>query len=173
MDGARLANAIVSLGCSPAAATRQACVDILSFGATKNGGLAAEAIVVFDPRLIEGLGNTRKRGGHLFSKSRFFAAQLLAYLENDLWRRNAEHANGLAGDLAMGLEKIPSVEFAFPVNANELFVRMPDRMANHLRANGFTFYDWEAAGPGGRRLVTSWQSTGEETASFLKAAAEA
>ena len=102
MDGARFANALVSLGCSPAAMTWQAGVDILSFGATKNGALAAEAVVFFKPELVRDFEFRRKRGGHLFSKMRFLSVQLQAYLENDLWRHNAQHANRLAKRLAAG-----------------------------------------------------------------------
>ena len=109
MDGSRFANAVVSLGCAPADITWRAGVDILSFGATKNGALAAEAVVVFKLELAKELGRRRKRGGHLFSKARFLAAQLDAYLDDDLWLKNAAHANRAAGRLAAGLTALNGV----------------------------------------------------------------
>jgi threonine aldolase len=154
MDGARFGNAVVSLGCMPAEITWQAGVDILSFGATKNGALAAEAVVVFDPVLARDMAYRRKRAGQLLSKSRFFSAQLHAYLDNELWLHNAAHANDMAASLADGLDAL-GFELVHPVQANELFVRLPDPVAMRLRDAGFLFMDWPTAGPGGRRLVTS------------------
>jgi threonine aldolase len=170
MDGARFGNALVALGISPAAMTWKAGVDILSFGATKNGALAAEAIIVFDPALAKDMAYRRKRAGQLLSKSRFFAAQLLAYLEDDLWRRNAQHANGMARRLADGLAGLPGVSLAHPVEINEVFACLPDAMAETLRAAGFLFMDWPTAGQGGRRFVTS-PATPEEDVTALLAAA--
>ena len=103
MDGARLANAVARLGCTPADATWRAGVDVLSLGATKNGALAAEAVVVFDPALAAGLAERRKRAGHLLSKMRFLSAQLVAMLEDGRWLRHAAHANAMADRLAAGL----------------------------------------------------------------------
>jgi threonine aldolase len=170
MDGARFANAVVSLGCSPADMTWRAGVDILSFGATKNGALAAEAIIVFDPELARHMAYRRKRGGQLLSKSRFFSAQFHAYLEDGLWRRNAETANGAASRLAQGLADLPGVEIVHPVEANEIFLRMPDAMADGLRQAGFLFLDWPKAGAGGRRLVTSTNTRDDEVNDLLKTA---
>jgi threonine aldolase len=150
--------------------TWKAGVDILSFGATKNGALAAEAIIVFDPALARDMAYRRKRAGQLLSKSRFFAAQLLAYLEDDLWRRNAQHANGMARRLADGLSRLPGVSLAHPVEINEVFACLPDAMAETLRAAGFLFMDWPTAGQGGRRFVTS-PATPEEDVTALLAAA--
>jgi threonine aldolase len=154
MDGARLANALVGLDCAPAEATWRAGVDILSFGATKNGALAAEAVVAFEPALARDMAYRRKRAGQLLSKSRFFAAQFHAYLDGGLWRRNAERANRAARRLGDGLAALGHA-LAHPVEANEVFVRLPDPLAAALRAAGFGFLDWPAAGAGGRRLVAS------------------
>ena len=170
MDGARFANAAVSTGASPADLTWRAGVDILSFGATKNGALAAEAVVVFDPALAADMLFRRKRAGHLFSKSRYFSAQFHAYLDGGLWRRNATQANRMAARLAEGLSRLDGVILAHPVDANELFPCMPDNLAAALREAGFLFLDWPAAGPGGRRLVTSPMTTEAEVDAFLAAA---
>src|SRR5262245_32552627 len=110
MDGTRFANALVSLNCAPADASWRAGVDVLSLGATKNGALAAESVIFFDPALAQTMAFRRKRGGHLFSKMRFVSAQLEAYLSDDLWLRNARHANAMARRLADGLAKIRSEE---------------------------------------------------------------
>ena len=118
LDGARFANALVALGCSPAEATWKAGVDALSLGATKNGVLAGELVVLFDPGKAEELGYRRKRGGHLFSKMRFLSAQLEAYLADDLWLRNARHANAMAAALAEGLAELPGAVLSHPVEAN-------------------------------------------------------
>ena len=144
MDGARFANALVSLGCSPVAMTWQVGVDVLSFGATKNGVMAAEAVLFFHPNPNQDnqyLGKNfpfhRKRGGHLFSKMRFLSAQLVAYLEHDLWLKNAHHANQMATRLAEGLQPIPGVKILFPVEANEIFVEFAPNILQALQAEGF------------------------------------
>jgi len=142
MDGARFANAIVSLGCSPADSTWRVGVDVLSFGATKNGAMAAEAVVFFNPDLAQTFAFRRKRGGHLFSKMRFLSAQLAAYLTADRWLTYATHANQMATTLAEGLAKIPGVVLQHPVQANELFVQLPDSVAAALEQAGFQFYRW-------------------------------
>lgn len=140
MDGARFANAIVSLGCSPADITWRSGVDVLSFGATKNGAMAAEAVVFFDRNLAKDFEYRRKRGGHLFSKMRFLSAQLSAYLQDDLWLRYATHANKMAARLAEGLADLPDVRLCFPVEANEVFVQFPAAIAQALQSEGFQFY---------------------------------
>jgi len=173
MDGARFANALVSLGCSPAAMTWQAGVDILSFGATKNGALAAEAVVFFKPELVRDFEFRRKRGGHLFSKMRFLSVQLQAYLENDLWRHNAQHANRLAKRLAAGLKEIPGVVLAYPVQANELFVHLPAPIHDQLKAAGFIFYPWSGADLPLVRLVTSFDMPETAVEQFLTVAKDA
>lgn len=168
MDGARFANALVHLGCSPAEATWKAGVDVLSFGATKNGAMAAEAVVFFDPARAEDFLFRRKRGGHLFSKMRYLSVQLLAYLENDLWLKNARHANEAASRLAAGLQQLPGAELAAPVQANEIFIRLPAGLADGLREKGYYFYDWPQAGPGGVRLVTAYDTPAADVDAFIR-----
>jgi len=152
LDGARFANAVASLGCTPAELSWRAGVDTLSFGFTKNGGLCAEALILFDRALAEATRFRRKRAGHLLSKGRYLAAQVLAMLEGGVWLRNARAANAAAARLAAaaGAERL-----LHPVEANEMFVRVSAAEAAALRAQGFDFYDW---GPGEARLVTSWDS---------------
>lgn len=144
MDGARFANAVASLGCSAADITWRAGVDLLSFGATKNGALAAEAIVAFDTTLARDLEFRRKRGGHLWSKMRFLSAQLNAYLDDDRWLGNARAANAVAARLGEGLRNISGVTVLMPVDANEVFVALPDPVLTRLRTSGYEFYDWPA-----------------------------
>ena len=151
MDGARFANAVARLGCTPAELTWQAGVDALSFGFVKNGGLSAEALIFFKPELKAATLYRRKRAGHLLSKGRYLAAQILAMLDGDLWLRNAAAANRAAARLAAAA----GGRLVLPVEANELFVRVSADEAAALRAKGFDFYDW---GPGEARLVTSWDS---------------
>jgi threonine aldolase len=170
MDGARFANAVEALGCSPAEASHRLGVDALSFGATKNGALCAEAILFFDAALARDAGYRRKRAGHLFSKMRFLAAQWDAYLANDLWRRNARHANAMAASLAAGLSVLPGVKLEHPVEANELFVRMPHAMIEGILAQGFMFYRWEPEGTL-VRLVTAFDTEPGAVEAFLAAAA--
>ena len=124
VDGARLGNALARMNASPAQATWQAGVDVLSFGATKGGALAAEAIVFFDPARGADMSERRKRGGHLVSKHRFVAAQIEAYLANDLWLELARHANAMADRLAAGL-LAAGLRPVWPVEANEVFVALP------------------------------------------------
>jgi threonine aldolase len=152
MDGARFANAVAALGCAPADISWRGGVDLLSFGATKNGALAAEVIVCFNLDYAEEIARRRKRGGHLFCKGRYIAAQLLAYLEDDLWLNLAGRANALAQRLAEAAAPYLSV----PVETNQLFIKPgPDALAR-LRAAGAEFYDWGAEGAGEARLVVSW-----------------
>jgi threonine aldolase len=149
MDGARFANAVAHLGCSPADLTWRAGVDALSFGFVKNGGLSAEALIFFRPELAEATRYRRKRSGHLLSKGRYSAAQILAMLRGDLWLQNARAANRGAALLA----KAAGPRLVHPVQANEVFLRVDGEEAARLRALGFDFYDW---GPGEARLVISW-----------------
>jgi len=151
MDGARFANALATTGDSPADATWRAGVDALSFGFVKNGGLNAEALILFRPELADEVAVRRKRAGHLLSKGRMMGAQILAMLEGGLWLDNARAANAAAQVLA----KAAADRLVYPVEANELFVRMTDTEADALRAQGFDFYEW---GPGQVRFVTSWDS---------------
>lgn len=169
MDGARFANALVALGCTPAEMTWKAGVDILSFGATKNGVMAAEAIVVFKKELAKELSFRHKRGAQLHSKMRLLSSQMKAYLTNDLWRKNAEHANAMAALLQEGLKAIPDVRIDTPAEANILFCAMPLPMIEHLRAQGFSFYGgrWEE---GVIRLVTSFRTPKEGIDDFVNSA---
>lgn len=152
VDGARFANAVASLGCAPADLTWKAGVDALSFGFVKNGGLSAEALIFFRPGLAEPTRYRRKRAGHLLSKGRYLAAQILAMLEGEVWLRNARAANAAAARLgeAAGADRL-----VLPVQANEVFLRATPDEAAALRDRGFDFYDW---GVGEARLVTSWDS---------------
>ncbi len=173
MDGARFANALAHLGCSPAEATWKRGVDVLSLGATKNGALAAEAIVLFEPTRAAELAFLRKRAGHLWSKMRFLSAQLLAYFENDLWLRHARHANALARRLRDGLTGL-GARLLQPVDANEVFVSLAPAAVAALRAAGFDFYDWVSppgeAGPA-IRLVTAYDMTVADVDGLIAAAA--
>jgi threonine aldolase len=173
MDGARFANAVARLGCSPADATWRAGVDVLSFGASKNGALAAEAVVAFDPSLAAELGLRRKRAGHLWSKMRFLSAQLVAYLDGGLWLRNARHANDMARRLADGITALPGVTLAHAVEANEIFVAVPPTLIGALRAAGYGFYEWPP--PAGvaapvARFVTAFDTTAADVDGLLAAA---
>jgi threonine aldolase len=150
IDGARFANAVASTGASPADLTWRAGADALSFGFVKNGGMNAEAIVFFTPGHVERAKRLKKRAGHLMSKGRYAAAQILALIEEDRWLANARAANAAATALA---EACGPERLVYPVEANELFVRMSPAEAATLRAQGFDFYDWA---PGEIRLVTSW-----------------
>lgn len=170
MDGARFANALVHLGCTPAEMTWRAGVDALSFGATKNGAFAAEAVVFFDPSRAASFGYRRKRAGHLWSKMRFLAAQLDAYLEGELWLANARHANRLAAELARGLSAIKAVRLEHPVEANELFVTLPEPVIRGLEADGFRFYRWMDETSTTLRLVTSFETDPAHVAAFIASA---
>lgn len=152
MDGARLANALAFLDCHPAAATWRAGVDVLSFGATKNGAFGAEAVVFFDQALAQDFELRRKRAGHLLSKSRYVSAQLLAYVESGVWLRNAQRVNGLAASLAARAEQW----LMYPVEANEIFLSLGTERRQRLRDQGFEFLDWGAADSGEARFVVSW-----------------
>jgi threonine aldolase len=142
MDGARFANALVSLDTSPAEMTWRRGVDILSFGATKNGCLAAEAILVFDEALAATLRFRRKRSGHTLSKGRLLSAQLRGYLADGHWLDNARHANRMAGELSAGLAALPGVRIAWPTDANEVFAILPERIDAALRQAGAAYYPW-------------------------------
>lgn len=148
-DGARFANAVARLGCHPADLTWRAGVDVLSFGFVKNGGMSAEALIFFDPARAADTLYRRKRAGHLLSKGRYLAAQLLAMLEDDVWLRNARAANEGATRLAAAA----GARLVYPVEANEVFLKVTAAEAASLRKQGFDFYDW---GSGEARLVVSW-----------------
>lgn len=169
MDGARFANALVHLGCTPAEATWRAGVDVLSFGATKNGALAAEAVIFFHEEDAADFEYRRKKAGHLLSKMRFVSAQLDAYLENNLWLKRAAHANALARRMADALKQVPGAVLAHPVEANAVFVRLPDATIARLREAGARFYDWTPPKDGHTlvRLVLSFATPEADVARFL------
>lgn len=162
MDGARFANAVAFLGCSPAEAAGG--VDALSFGFVKNGGMGAEAVVFFDPEKVRLTRYRRKRAGHLQSKGRYLAAQILALLENDLWLENARAANAAAAELAAAAGD----RLLYPVEANEVFIACTAAERAALRAQGFAFYDW---GEGAARLVTAWDAQGGHVSALAHAIA--
>jgi len=169
MDGARFANAVASVGCTAADVTVNAGVDVLSFGFVKNGGMGAEALVYFDPALAAAARYRRKRAGHLQSKGRFLAAQLLAMLDGDLWLENARAANAAAQIIAGAAQD----RLLYPVQANELFLRLTPTEAAALRVQGFDFYDWGVVDENwsAARLVTSWQHTEADVAPLARAIA--
>lgn len=146
MDGARFANALVTMGCTPAQMTWNAGIDVLSFGATKNGTLACEAVVFFDKTLAEDFAYRRKRGGHLLSKGRLLGAQMIAYLDDGHWLGLARCANDSARKLADRLAMIEGVRIPWTPEANELFVIMPKGMDAALKAEGARYYDWGSRG---------------------------
>ena len=177
MDGARFANALVSLGCSPAEITWKAGVDALSFGATKNGAMYVEGLVFFDQKLATDFEHRRMRAGQLLSKSRFMAAQMEAYLNDDLWLNNAGHANDMAARLASGLKKADGVRLGVECQANEVFVIMPKAKHDVLAASEAVFHPWLASGSDTDtvgddeimiRLVTSFQTRVGDVDRFLK-----
>ena len=172
MDGARFANALVSLGCTPAEMTWKAGVDVLSFGGTKNGGMILEAVVFFDTALAEDFLYRRKRTGQLVSKGRFLSAQMLAYLQDDVWLPNARRANTLAQTLAKGMQASNRVRLTTPVEANEIFAIMPRKLFDALQAKGANFYDWPWDGLGDDeihcRFVVSFATPAEHVDSFLQ-----
>ena len=140
MDGARFANAVAGLGCSPAELSWKAGVDIMSFGATKNGAMMLEAVIFFDPKLSDDFGYRRVRAGQVISKNRYLGAQMGAYLANGLWLENARRANGLAQKLALGLQQSNAVRVPYPVQANMVFAIMPRQMHDRLVASGVKFH---------------------------------
>jgi len=172
MDGARFANALAFLKCTPAEITWKAGVDAMSFGVTKNGALAAEAVIFFDPKRAADFEFRRKRGGHLFSKMRFLSVQIEAMLDDGLWLKLAGHANAMAQRLGQGLAHLPGCALEHPVEANEVFARLPSRSAMEtLLTAGAKFYPW---GPVADRplirLVCSFATSEAEVDRFLAAA---
>ena len=170
VDGSRFANAVAALDRSPADLTWRAGVEALSFGATKNGTMTAEAVVFFEPAKATDFAYRRKRGGHLFSKMRFLSAQLEAYLADDFWLRNARHANRMAARLADGLAGVPGARPQHPVEANEVFVELPEPMIRGLYADGFQFYRWDDESSVIIRLVTAFDTDPSAVEAFLASA---
>ena len=166
MDGARFGNAIASLGCHPAEVTVEAGIDMLSFGASKNGCMAAEALVIFNrPELRETTERMRKRSGHLLSKMRYVSAQLLAYIDDGLWLQMAGHANAQAAKFAKAVESHARAELEYPVHANEVFVRWNKEGFEHLESKGIEFGLW----PGRNDLArfVFGHSTGDDITQIL------
>lgn len=181
MDGARFANACARLGATPADLTWKAGVDVLSFGATKNGALGVEAVVFFDRTLADDFVYLRKRTGQLVSKGRFLAAQMLAYLDDDRWLRNARHANAMADRLAAVVRTLPDVRVPLPVEANAVFAIVPVTLHARLQAAGVRYLVWPGAGPGTDtvaegevfiRLLTSFRTSPGDVEAFAAVAAQ-
>ncbi|MFJ5224382.1 threonine aldolase family protein [Streptomyces sp. NPDC088400] len=168
MDGARFANALDHLGVGPAEMTWKAGIDVLSFGATKNGAMTADAIVSFDPALATELAFRAKRAGQLASKMRFHAAQIDAYLTDGLWLHNARQANAMATRLGDGLKAIPGTGLLATPQANILFCRLPQQVTEGLLAEGYAFYHdrWE---PGIVRFVTAFSHSADDIDQLLDA----
>ena len=180
MDGARFANAIVALGCSAAEMTWRCGIDALTFGGTKNGLMGVEAVIFFDPKYAWEFELRRKRGAHLFSKNRFLAAQMQAYLEQDLWRDLAQKANDNSAYLAQGLRKLDAVRFQYEPGANMIFAYMPRALVQRARQGGAVFSVWSgdiAHGPAEEELVTrlvcDWSLETSQIDQFLRLIAPA
>ena len=171
MDGARFANALVTLGVTPAQMTWQAGIDVLSFGGTKNGCLAAEAVVFFKPELVGDFTFMQKRAGQLLSKSRFISSQFAGYLADDVWMRNARQANAMAQRLSKGLADLPGLELAYPTQSNEVFVVMPAALIDRLSATGLAINDEELDGKA-VRFVAAWNTTESEVDALLAVLSE-
>ena len=161
MDGARFANAIVSLDISPAEMTWKSGIDVLSFGGTKNGCLTAEAVVFFKPELVGNFPYLHKRSGQLLSKMRFVSAQLEAYISNDVWLRNARNANNMAKLLSEGLAKFPDIKLAYTTQSNEVFVHLTSSTINLLNAKGYNVSEDELDGKS-VRFVTAWNTVSDD-----------
>jgi len=172
IDGARFANALISTGASPADLSWRAGADILCLGATKNGALGAEAVILFPSVLdqFEELQTRQKRGGHMAAKMRFVAAQFDAWLSDDLWLDLARHANAMATDLGKGLTQQDGVEMAHPTDGNEVFVSLSDAHAERLQSAGVGFYRWP---DGSARFVTSWCTRKEDVDAAITALQQA
>lgn len=173
MDGARFSNAVASLNCHPADITWRAGIDALSFGATKNGCLAAEVIVFFKSLSDQRVAFLRKRSGHLVSKQWYLSAQWQGFFHHQLWLDLARHANQMAQYLAEGLGSHPHIHLVHPVMANEVFAQCPLPLLEKLRTEGCLFYDWPSQEPGIIRLVTSYYTKKKAVDCFLKLVHEA
>jgi threonine aldolase len=165
MDGARFANAIAALGCQPKEITWKMGVDVLCFGGTKNGAVAAELVIFFKKELSLEFDYRLKQAGQLASKTRFLAAQWLGLLNNEIWLRNAKHANAMARKLAERLRAAAKIDIVLPFEANSVFVRMPKQLARDLHSRGWHFYKFIE--PDVYRLMCSWATTDEEIGRFV------
>ncbi len=160
LDGARFANAVASLGCAPADISWRAGVDVLCLGGTKNGLPFGEAIVFFDQGLAEEFARRRKQGGQLASKMRFIAAPWVGVLQDGAWLRHAAHANAMARRLAEGVGNLSGTRLLAPVEANGVFVDVPEPAIAAVRAKGWRFYNF--VGATGVRFMCSWDTTARE-----------
>ena len=167
MDGARFANALVSLDVTPAEMTWKAGVEVLSLGGTKNGCLAAEVVVFFKPELVGNFAFLRKRCGQLLSKMRFVSAQLQAYFTDDVWLRNARQANAMAQRLSQGLDGCEGIELAYPTQSNEVFVRMSNALVRRFRDEGIEINDDEVDGSA-IRFVAAWNTQADDIDALLE-----
>jgi threonine aldolase len=165
LDGARFANAIAALDCSPKEITWKLGVDALCFGGTKNGAAGAELVIFFKKELSREFDYRLKQAGQLASKTRFLAAQWIGLLNNDVWLRNARHANAMASQLAGRLSANTKLKIVLPVEANALFVRMPDWLSHDLHSRGWHFYKFIE--PDVYRLMCSWATTDAEIDRFV------
>jgi len=179
MDGARFANAVAAIGCSPAELSWQAGVDVLCLGATKCGALAAEAVIFFNKKFADGFIHRRKRSGHLLSKGRLFGAQFEGWLKDGHWLSLAGHANAMASQLAFQLQQIPGVRMAWPTQANEIFAIVPQELHKRMTAAGAVYYEWPATALAHHdklaptevliRLVTSFETHPSEITALAEA----
>lgn len=165
MDGARFANAIASLNCAPKAITWEVGVDVLCFGGTKNGTAAGELVIFFNKEISREFDYRVKQAGQLGSKMRFLAAPWLGLVTNDVWLRNAQHANRTAGHLAQRLRNEAKIDIVFPVDANAVFARMNEQLVRDLHARGWHFYKFVE--PDVYRLMCSWSTTGAAISDFI------
>jgi threonine aldolase len=166
MDGARFANAIALLNCAPKAITWEVGVDALCFGGTKNGTAAGELVIFFNKEISRDFDYRVKQAGQLGSKMRFLAAPWLGLVADDVWLQNARHANRAARQLAQNLQHEANVEIVFPVEANAVFARMDDKLAQGLRARGWHFYKFIE--PDVYRLMCSWATTENDIGDFIR-----
>ena len=171
MDGARFANALVSLDVSPAEMTWKSGVDVLTLGGTKNGCLAAEAIIFFRPEMVGNFPFLHKRSGQLLSKMRFISSQMNAYVSNDVWIKNAKHANAMAKILSEGLNRFSNIELAYPTQSNEIFVNLPRDVIDYLNNSGYDVNEEELDGKA-VRFVTAWDTKLEDINNLLEKLAQ-
>lgn len=166
MDGARFANAVVRLGVLPKEITWQCGIDILCLGGTKNGIAVGDAVLIFDKSLAEDFEYRCKQAGQLASKMRYLSAPWLGLMEDDVWLKNAGNANARTDELLKGIRDIPQVSVMFPVQANAIFVEMPQPVIQAMHDKGWRFYTF--IGEGGVRLMCSWDTTAETVEAFLE-----
>ena len=171
MDGARFANALVSLDVSPAEMTWKSGVDVLTLGGTKNGCLAAEAIIFFKPEMVGDFPFLHKRSGQLLSKMRFISSQMNAYVSDDVWIKNAKHANAMAKILSEGLNHFSNIELAYPTESNEVFVHLPRDVIDYLNSSGYDVNEEELDGKA-VRFVTAWDTKVEDVENLLEKLAQ-